>query len=50
MMLMFDGAIVVLSQTHPNTFAKSGKLTPKVAVCDEFGKTFASAEEWRNNS
>ena len=48
--VIFAGAIVVLSQTSPNIFAKSAKLTLKVAFCDEFEKTFASAEEWRNNS
>ena len=45
--VLFDGPIVVLSQ---NIFAKSAKLTLKGAFCDEFGKTFAAAEEWRNNS
>ena len=47
--VIFDGAIVVLSKTYPNIFVKSAKLTLKVAFCDEFGKTFAAADEWRNN-
>ena len=48
--VIFDRAFVVLSHIYPNIFAKSAKLTLKVAFCDEFEKTFASAEEWRNNS